>query len=85
MYAIIVYDVSVDRVLRVNKFLYRFLYWRQNSVFEGKLTRSQLREIINWCKENLKDEDKVIIYLLKTEKFVRRVEIGKSQPMARIL
>jgi len=85
MYAIIVYDVSVDRVLRVNKFLYRFLYWRQNSVFEGKLTRSQLREIINWCKENLKDEDKVIIYTLKTEKFVRRVEIGKSQPMARIL
>ena len=85
MYAIVVYDVSVDRVGKVNKFLCQYLYWRQNSVFEGELRKSQLMEIINWFKENLEDEDKIIIYTLKSKRFLRRKEIGKSQPMTRIL
>jgi len=45
----------------------------------------QLEEIINWFKENLEDEDKIIIYTLKSKRFLRRKEIGKSQPMTRIL
>ena len=85
MYVIIVYDVSVERVVKVNKFLCRYLYWRQNSVFEGNLTKSQLREIISWFNENLDEGDRVIIYTLKTEKFLRRIEIGKSASMERIL
>ena len=85
MYVIIVYDVSVEKVVKVNKFLYPYLYWRQNSVFEGELTKSQLREIMHWFKENLNDDDKVIIYTLKSEKFLRKIEIGKSKPMERIL
>jgi len=85
MYAIIVYDVSVERVMKVNKFLYQFLYWRQNSVFEGELRKSQLREITDWFKENLENKDKVIIYTLRSEKLLKRIEIGKSQQMTRIL
>lgn len=85
MYAVIVYDVSVERVMKVNKFLYPFLYWRQNSVFEGELRKSQLHEIIDWFRENLGENDKVIIYTIKSEKFLRRMEIGRSQSMSRIL
>lgn len=85
MYALIVYDVSTERVTRVNKFLYQFLYWRQNSVFEGELTKSQIKEIVYWFNDNLKEEDKVIIYALKSEKLLTKIEIGKSKPMTRIL
>ena len=47
MYIIIVYDVNVDRVNKVNKFLKAYLHWQQNSVFEGKVTKSQYNEIID--------------------------------------
>ncbi|MEM2918340.1 MAG: CRISPR-associated endonuclease Cas2 [Candidatus Altiarchaeota archaeon] len=85
MYAIIVYDISVERVVKVNKFLYQYLYWRQNSVFEGKLTKLQFKEIVEWFEENLAEEDRVIIYTLKSDKFLRRTEIGVSKQMSRIL
>ena len=65
MYAIVVYDVSVEKVMKVNKFLYQHLYWRQNSVFEGELRKSQLMEITYWFKDNLDENDRVIIYTLK--------------------
>ncbi|HIE33880.1 MAG TPA: CRISPR-associated endonuclease Cas2 [Candidatus Altiarchaeales archaeon] len=85
MYVIVVYDVSVDRVIKVNKFLYQHLYWRQNSVFEGELRKSQLMEITYWFKDNLDENDRVIIYTFKSKRLLRRIELGESQPMTRIL
>ena len=56
MYIIIVYDVNVDRVNKVNKFLKAYLHWQQNSVFEGKVTKSQYNEIIDKLNK-LTDEE----------------------------
>ncbi|MEM2175169.1 MAG: CRISPR-associated endonuclease Cas2, partial [Candidatus Micrarchaeia archaeon] len=41
MFVIVVYDIEQERVNNVNKFLKRFLNWRQNSVFEGNIQKSQ--------------------------------------------
>ncbi|MDK2781745.1 MAG: CRISPR-associated protein Cas2 [Archaeoglobi archaeon] len=38
LYVIIAYDVNVQRVNRVKKFLRMYLNWVQNSVFEGTRT-----------------------------------------------
>ena len=46
MYLVVVYDVQINRVNNVNKFLKEYLHWQQNSVFEGKVTQSQYDKII---------------------------------------
>ena len=51
MYLIIVYDIKVDRVNKVKSFLRQYLYWIQNSVFEGEVTKSEFKIIKNGLKE----------------------------------
>lgn len=63
MYLVIVYDVNVDRVNNVHKFLKSYLHWQQNSVFEGKITKAQYNEIIEKLHYLIDDEeDSIIIY-----------------------
>jgi CRISPR-associated protein Cas2 len=45
MYCILVYDVNIKKVSKVNKILRRYLYWVQNSVFEGEISESNLMEL----------------------------------------
>jgi len=85
MYVVIVYDVDVSRVNKINQFLKQFLYWRQNSVFEGEITQSQLEKIKVWIKKFLKEEDKVIIYILPSKKILQTVEFGESKKIENIL
>jgi len=85
MYVVIVYDVDVSRVNKINQFLKQFLYWRQNSVFEGEITQSQLEKIKTWIKKFLKEDDKVIIYILPSKKILQTVEFGKSREIENIL
>lgn len=85
MYVIIVYDVNVSRVSKINKFLKQYLHWRQNSVFEGEISISQLEKIKLNLKNILKEDDKIIIYTLKTKKFLRIIEIGKSEEITTVI
>ena len=63
MYLVIVYDVNVNRVNNVHKFLKSYLHWQQNSVFEGKITKSQYREILDKLETLIdSEEDSIIIY-----------------------
>jgi len=41
MYVIVVYDMPVQRVTKVHKFLKKRLNWIQNSVFEGELSKAE--------------------------------------------
>lgn len=55
----------------------QYLYWVQNSVFEGKITPAKLKML----KEELKriidqTEDSVIIYNLRTTRYTSREVIG---------
>ena len=77
MYAIITYDVNVERVNKVKKFLRRYLSWVQNSVFEGEVSKADLEEIKIGLKEIIDEgEDMVVIYILRTEKNLRREIMG---------
>ena len=85
MYVVVVYDVEVARVNKINQFLKQFLYWRQNSVFEGEVTQSQLEKIKIWIKKFIKDGDKVIIYILPSQKILQTIEFGRNKGICRYL
>ncbi len=77
MYAIITYDVNVERVNKVKKFLRQYLNWIQNSVFEGEVSRSDLEEIKIGIREIIDEsEDMVVVYLLPSQKNLNREVIG---------
>lgn len=70
MFVILVYDVEQKRVAKALKTCRKYLYWVQNSVFEGEITEAnftklkmELDKIIN------KDKDSVIIYRFRTTKY----------------
>ncbi len=77
MYVIVVYDIGIERINDVRKFLKQYMLWKQNSVFEGELTRAEFERIKEMVK-NLIDEDQdyVIFYILRDEKYLKRDEIG---------
>jgi len=77
MYVIVVYDVSVERVNRVKKFLRMYLTWIQNSVFEGELTEADFERVRAGLKKLIEEaEDMVVIYRLQSERAMKREVIG---------
>ena len=80
MYILIVYDVSVERVAKVHKFLKGYLHWRQNSVFEGELTKSQIEKVKSGLSGIVeKETDNILLYIARDEKWLKRESIGKEK------
>lgn len=80
MYVIIVYDIGVERVNKVRIFLKQYLNWVQNSVFEGELTKVELKKIKDTVKNLIdKDEDAVKVYIMRSDKYLQTVELGTSK------
>lgn len=76
MYLLIVYDVGVDRVNKVHKFLKTYLHWQQNSVFEGKVTKSQYNVITEKLKELIDvGVDSVMLYTFP-QKYLNKTILG---------
>lgn len=74
---IIAYDVNVERVNRVKKFLRQHLNWIQNSLFEGEITPADLEEIKMGLKKIIdEDEDMIVIYRLRSADAMKREVIG---------
>lgn len=86
MYLVIVYDVNVDRVNKINKFLKAYLHWQQNSVFEGKVTKAQYDEIIVNLNDLIdNDEDSIIIYKFPQKYLDKKVLGIEKNPISFIL
>ena len=87
VYVIIVYDIDVERVNKVNKFLKLYLHWRQNSVFEGEISKAQLTEIKEGLQEIIdEDVDSVMIYRLPSKRNLKLEILGvEKNPMDMIL
>ena len=87
MYLIIVYDIKVDRVNKIKSFLRQYLYWIQNSVFEGEVSKSEFKIIKDGLKEIIEeDEDSIILFNFKMEKMMNRDVMGiEKAPIDEIL
>ena len=80
MYVLIVYDVAVERVVKVHKLLKQFLHWRQNSVFEGELTDSQIETVKSKLNTLIDEEtDSVFLYISRDEKWLKREHLGRKK------
>lgn len=79
MYVILVYDIGEKRVAKMLKLCRRYLNWIQNSVFEGEISEVKLKELILSAKKIMKlEEDSLIIFSSRTEKFLDKQIIGKE-------
>ncbi|WP_296858914.1 CRISPR-associated endonuclease Cas2 [uncultured Methanobrevibacter sp.] len=76
VYLLIVYDVSVERVNKVHKYLKTYLHWQQNSVFEGEVSSSQYQRMMSELFDLIDpDVDSVMIYEFP-EKYLQKTILG---------
>ena len=78
-FTIVVYDVNQSKNREVHSFLRMYMSWVQNSVFEGELTKSELRKIKNNLSEMIDIGDSVIIYELGNKKYVNKEVLGDKK------
>jgi len=77
LFIIGVYDIGEKRVAKVKKLFDQFLFWSQNSVFEGELSKAQLAEFkMRLGKIIDKRYDSVIFYVIGNKKWVVRDVVG---------
>ncbi|HOK23773.1 MAG: CRISPR-associated endonuclease Cas2 [Candidatus Hydrothermia bacterium] len=80
MYVILVYDVQVERVQKVLKTCRKYLYWVQNSVFEGEITQAKLEKLKHEINKIIEDDtDSVIIYTFLSERYSNREILGVAK------
>jgi len=74
---IIAYDVGVNRVNHVKKFLRKYLNWIQNSLFEGELSEADLVEIKMGLKDIIdEEEDMIVVYRFRAKNTMKREVLG---------
>ncbi|GFN35039.1 CRISPR-associated endonuclease Cas2 [Tepidimicrobium xylanilyticum] len=70
MFVILVYDVGQKRVAKALKTCRKYLYWVQNSVFEGDITEANLMKLkIELLNVIDTDKDSVVIYKFRSTKY----------------
>jgi CRISPR-associated protein Cas2 len=80
MYVILVYDCNKKRVNKMLKLCRKYLNWIQNSVFEGEISEVKLKELTLKAKIFMEeDEDSLIIFSGRTEKWLDKQVIGKER------
>lgn len=73
MYAIIVYDVEVERLDKIRQVLRRYLNWVQNSAFEGELTEGKLEEIRLKIKSIIDESrDSILVYTVPNKEWLSK-------------
>lgn len=72
--------MNVKRVNKVKKIFREYMTWIQNSVFEGQLTKSEKKELTSRLEKIIdKDEDSVVFYSIRSEKYMDKEMIGKEK------
>ncbi|MED3763919.1 MULTISPECIES: CRISPR-associated endonuclease Cas2 [Ureibacillus] len=80
MFVILVYDVGEKRVGKALKICRKYLHWVQNSVFEGEISKAnlvKLKKELEMLIDN--DEDSVILYTFRSQKYTGREIMGKEK------
>ena len=79
MYVILVYDVDQKRTSKMLKLCRRYLSWIQNSVFEGQISEVQLKQLALEAKRVMEDEDSLIVFKSREEKWLQKLLGMKRQ------
>lgn len=79
MYLILVYDIGEKRVGKMLKLCRKYLSWIQNSVFEGELSEGQLLALKASANKIMKEDDSLIIFLSRNEKWLYKEILGKEK------
>ena len=79
MYVILVYDVDQKRTSKMLKLCRRYLSWIQNSVFEGEISEVQLKQLALEAKRVMEDEDSLIVFKSRDEKWLQKEIIGNEK------
>lgn len=81
LYYIAVYDIaSPKRLPKVLKVFRRYLFWIQNSSFEGELTENQHRQLKKDLKQVIKkDEDSILFFWVENKKYISKEVYGKEK------
>lgn len=76
---VMVYDVGVERVVRVLQVGRRYLTWVQNSVLEGELSPAQLARLKVELAKVIEPTDAVRLYLFSNREALRVETLGFSK------
>jgi CRISPR-associated protein Cas2 len=77
MFVIMVYDIGEKRVQKVLKTSRKYLYWVQNSVFEGEITNANFAKLKMELRKIIDEEyDSILFYTFRTTKYSERENIG---------
>jgi CRISPR-associated protein Cas2 len=77
VFVILVYDMSVKRVAKALKIARKYLYWVQNSVFEGDISETNYAKLkMELSRLIREDEDSLIFYTFRTTKYSKREAMG---------
>lgn len=80
MYVIITYDVNEKRVNKVCKKLRKYLFWSQNSVFEGEITEGKLAKCLSELKKIIDlSEDSINVYKISLPTAFEKFTIGVTK------
>lgn len=77
MFVILVYDFAEKRVGKALKISRKYLYWVQNSVLEGEISKANYVKLKMELEQLMNpDEDSVIFYTFRTKRYSKREEMG---------
>ncbi|MBN8650558.1 MAG: CRISPR-associated endonuclease Cas2 [Cytophagales bacterium] len=79
MYVILVYDMDQKRVGKMLKLCRKYLHWIQNSVLEGEITAVKLKELVVQAKAIMKDNDSLIIFKSRDERWLEKEVHGHEK------
>jgi CRISPR-associated protein Cas2 len=77
MHVLLVYDLEDTQ--KIHKICKIYLNWVQNSVFEGEITDSKLKQLKLKIKQFVKNYDSVLIYKIKDKKLFIKETIGNEK------
>lgn len=80
MYAILVYDIAIDRIDTVRITAKQYLNWIQNSVFEGEISIANLAELKSKITALIDISiDSVLIFTVNNPKWMEKTVIGVNK------
>lgn len=81
LYYIAVYDIASERRLpKILKIFRKYMYWIQNSAFEGELNESQFSSLKKELSQVIdKREDSILFFRAENKRFITREVCGTEK------